>query len=139
MLLLDPNLDGAGWFNDLQAPSFASSPTIRNTKFQANYAASEGGGFYTKPGPTGAQMNSEIRNTQFIRNIANLSGGGMYVGSFEAVDYSPQIRVCEFVSNEATRSGGGLVLLGDHAVIDSVTFRLNKATVISPDGSTRPG
>jgi hypothetical protein len=137
--LLDVNLDGAGWYNDLRSPSFSSSPTIRNTKFQANYAASEGGGFFTNPGPTGAQMTSEITHTQFIRNKADASGGGMYVGSFQAGNYAPQIRGCEFIGNEATMRGGGLYLLGDHAVVDSVTFRLNKATVISTDGSTRPG
>lgn len=137
--LFDPNLDGGGWFNDLQAPSFTSSPTIRNTRFQANYAASEGGGFFTKSGPTGAQMVSEISHTRFIRNKSDATGGGIFVGSFQAGNYAPEIRGCEFVGNEATLRGGALYLLGDHSTIDSVLFRQNKATAISLGGETRPG
>jgi hypothetical protein len=135
----DENLDGAGWYNDLQAPSFASSPTIRNSIFQANYAASEGGAFYCTPGPAGGEVLSLIWHTDFIRNKAGITAGAVYVGSFNSGNYAPVIRGGQFIANEAVRRAGALYLLSDHAVVDSVHFRLNKSTAISPDGSTFPG
>ncbi len=137
--IFDLNLRGGGWFNDLQAPSFASSPTIRNTKFQANYAASEGGGFFSRPGPDGAQMHSTIWHTTFTRNKAEIRAGALFVGSFDAGTYAPTIRGCAFIGNEATRSAGAMYLLSDQSVADSVRFIQNRATAISPDGSTFTG
>jgi hypothetical protein len=135
----DPNLDGGGWYNDLQAPEFASSPTIRNTRFQANYAASEGGAFFSRPGPVDGVMQSTILHTNFVRNKAGVSAGALYAGSFSAGTYEPVIRGCEFIFNQAERSGGALYLIGDHGVVDSVLFRQNRVTAISPDGSTYTG
>lgn len=135
----DQNLDGGGWYNDLQTPEFASSPTIRNTRFQANYAASEGGAIFSQPGPAGGQMVSEIWHTRFIRNEAGVTAGALYVGSFDPGNYAPVIRGCEFTGNKAIRRAGALYLVGDHSLIDSVRFSQNRATAISPDGSTFTG
>lgn len=139
VVITDANQDGGGWYNALQAPEFSSSPTIRNTRFQGNYAGSEGGAFYSKPGPEGAEMLSSIWHTEFIRNEAGVTAGAVYLGSFDAGDYTPVIRGCEFNGNEATRSAGALYLVGDHAIVDSVRFRNNRATAISPDASTFTG
>lgn len=135
----DPNLDGGGWYNDLEAPSFASSPTIANSLFQANYAASEGGGFFCYQESASGEVVSLIWHCDFKRNESGASGGGLYIGSFNPGNYAPTIRGGEFWRNDAYRRGGAMYLLGDHATIDSVRFIFNRTTAISPDASTLPG
>jgi Secretion system C-terminal sorting domain/Chlamydia polymorphic membrane protein (Chlamydia_PMP) repeat len=135
----DPNLDGGGWYNDLEAPSFSSSPTIANTLFQGNYAASEGGGFFCNQEAIGGEVLSLIWHCDFKRNESGITGGGLFVGSFNPGNYAPVIRGGEFWRNEAYRRGGGMYLLGDHSVVDSLRFIFNKTNAISPDASTLPG
>ena len=104
--IFDNNLRGGGWYGDLAAPGFASSPTIRNSKFQANYAASEGGAFYSSTNTAGAQVLSLIWHTDFIRNKSGITAGAVYIGSFEPGNFAPVIRGGLFLANEAVRRGG---------------------------------
>lgn len=137
--IFDKNLRGGGWFSDLAAPEFASSPTIRNSKFQANYSSSEGGAFYCSTNTAGAEVVSLIWHTDFIRNKSGITAGAVYIGSFEPGNFAPVIRGGQFLANEAVRRAGALYLVGDHAVVDSVRFQSNKSTAISPDLSTFTG
>lgn len=139
MNVSDPNLDGGGWFNSLVLPSNSSSPYINNSIFQGNYAESEGGAFFSVPGATGGTVTSHIENSEFINNKSNFSGGAIQLGSFAAGNYQPAIIACEFSGNEAYRRGGAIYFIGDHATVENSTFSTNRVTVISPDGSTRPG
>ena len=133
----DPNRKGGGWYNDLRAPSFTSSPTITNTLFQANDAAYAGGGFFS--GGTGGSgaMLSLIWHCDFKFNRAVNSGGGIYIAGSHTINLSPVIRGCEFFGNEVVSRGGALYLSGDHAIIDSVRFISNKTTAIA--NYTNPG
>ncbi len=135
----DPNLDGGGWFNMLASPANSSSPTIFNTIFQGNFAASEGGAFFCTPGTTGGEVTSQIQHSKFINNKANFSGGAIQMGSFSAGNYQPTISQCEFFGNKALRRGGAMYFIGDHAVIDNTLIHNNRVTAISPDMSTLPG
>ncbi len=139
---IDPfhvNLDGGGWYNHLLSPGFSSSPTIRNTIFQGNYAKSEGGALYTTAGPIGATVESLIENCKFIKNKTGNSGGAIAMGSFVKGTYTPHFSNCEFTANEAYRSGGALYLIGDSARFDSCTFKSNQVTVVIDNYETRPG
>lgn len=137
--IFDRNLRGGGWFNDLQSPSYSSSPTIQNSVFQASYAASEGGAFYSSTQTAGAEVLSQIWHTDFIRNESGITAGAVYIGSFSPGNFAPVIRGGRFMSNEAVRRAGALYLVGDHAIVDSVRFQSNKSTAISPDFSTFTG
>ncbi|QRR00753.1 T9SS type A sorting domain-containing protein [Dyadobacter sandarakinus] len=134
----DANQDGGGWYNHLGSPANASSPTIANTTFRGNYAESEGGALFSTA-LAGGTVASVISNCKFISNKSNVAGGAVNMGSFSAGNYQPQFRKCEFVQNEAYRRGGAIYLIGDHAVLDSTTFRANMVTAVSPDKSTLPG
>ncbi|KAA6438977.1 T9SS type A sorting domain-containing protein [Dyadobacter flavalbus] len=138
-VITDANQDGGGWYNQLSGAINASSPTIVNSTFQGNYAASEGGAFFCNSAPTGGAVISLIENCRFIANKSNVAGGAINIGSFNAGNYQPKIRRSEFRENEAFRRGGAIYLVGDHAVLDSVCFRSNKVTAVSPDNSTLPG
>ncbi|GGB94838.1 T9SS type A sorting domain-containing protein [Dyadobacter sediminis] len=137
--ITDANQDGGGWYNQLSGAINASSPTLVNSTFRGNYAASEGGAFFCNGAPTGGTVTSLIENCKFIANKSNVAGGAINIGSFNAGNYQPQIRKSEFKENEAYRRGGAIYLVGDHAVLDSVCFRSNKVTAVSPDNSTLPG
>ncbi len=134
-----PNLDGGGWYNHLVSPVKSSSPTVRHCVFQGNYAESEGAAFYSSLAETGAKSSPVFADCQFTKNKANRAGGAIYIGSFQKGSYKPVVQRCTFTENEARRSGGALFLLGDTTRIDTCTFRQNKVTVVSPDGSTLPG
>lgn len=135
----DPNLDGGGWYNQLSAPAFSSSPTIVNTTFTGNYAVSEGGAFYTKPGPVGGVSSSVIENCMFLNNYSGQSGGAIYLGSFNNGDYEPEIINCTFTGNEAYRIGGAIYLVGDNATVVSSLFGNNQVTAVSAEMETLPG
>jgi len=135
----DPNLDGGGWYNQLSAPTFSSSPTIVNTTFSGNYSVSEGGAFYTKPGPVGGVNSSVIENCIFLNNYSGHSGGAIYLGSFNNGDYEPEIINCTFTGNEAYRIGGAIYLVGDNATIVSSLFGNNQVTAVSVEMETLPG
>jgi predicted outer membrane repeat protein len=135
----DPNLDGGGWFNRISTPTFTSSPTIKNTKFYGNLSLSEGGAFYTTPGPAGANSSPIFENCLFKGNKADNTGGAIYIGSFSAGTYNPVITNCKFENNEAYRRGGAIYMVGDHSTINSSEFTENIVTVISLDASTLPG
>lgn len=138
-VITDPNQDGGGWYNRLSGVINASSPTIRNTIFQGNYSASEGGAMYNTNGAAGGVVLSIIENCKFTSNKSNIAGGAINLGSFSAGSYQLHIISSEFTSNEAYRRGGALYLLGDHATIDSTRFSNNTVTALSPDASTLPG
>lgn len=133
---VNPNARGGGWYNDLKAPSFASSPTLANNLFQANYAR-YGGGFYSAAnGNASGEMLSLIWHCNFKYNGA-LDGGGMSISGTAAANVGPVIRGGEFFGNEALNSGGAMDLSMDHAIVDSVKFIGNRTTVISD--ATSPG
>lgn len=134
----DPNQDGGGWYNRLSGAPNASSPSIRNSTFQGNYASSEGGAIHNTSGIAGGAVLSVIENCKFISNESNFAGGAISLGSFSAGNYQLHIINCAFTSNEAYRRGGAIYLVGDHAIIDSTEFLNNKVTVVFP-GETRPG
>jgi hypothetical protein len=136
--ILDPNQDGGAWYNRLSGVANASSPTIANTTFQGNFAASEGGAMYNTNAPTGGAVLSTIENCEFISNKSDVAGGAIALGSFQLGNYQLHIINSEFISNEAYRRGGAIHFTGDHARLDSVIFKNNRVTVIWP-GETRPG
>lgn len=135
----DPNLDGGGWYNQLSAPEYESSPTIVNVSFYGNFASSEGGGMYNLPGPAGAVNETTIDGCLFSNNKADITAGGLYLGSFDPGNYSPVIINCLFEANEAYRRGGAIYFVGDHAQVDSSSFENNLVTAISEDFTTLPG
>lgn len=135
----NPNLDGGGWYNKLIRPGFASSPTIVNTRFQGNYADSEGGAIYNTNALKGGSVLSLIENCKFISNKSGGAGGAIVLGSFSSGDYNVTVQGCDFISNEALLNGGAMYLYGDHAKIDSCKFLNNKVTVISMDGLSFAG
>lgn len=137
--ITDANQDGGAWYNLLNGATNASSPTIVNTTFQGNYAASEGGAFFCNAAATGGAVTSLIQNCKFISNKSNVAGGAINIGSFSVGNYQPTIKKSEFSQNEAYRRGGAIYLIGDHAIIDSTRFSNNKVTAVSPDNSTLPG
>ncbi len=134
----DENQDGGAWYNRLSGVVNASSPSMKNTTFQGNYASSEGGAIYNTNGLTGGTVLSLIENCKFISNESNFAGGAISLGSFQSGNYQVHIINSEFTSNEAYRRGGALYLIGDHITIDSTKFFNNSVTVIMP-GETRPG
>ncbi|WP_138475727.1 T9SS type A sorting domain-containing protein [Dyadobacter bucti] len=137
--ITDANQDGGAWYNLLNGATNASSPTIVNTTFQGNYAASEGGAFFCNAAAAGGAVTSLIQNCKFISNKSNVAGGAINIGSFSAGNYQPTIKKSEFSQNEAYRRGGAIYLIGDHAILDSTRFHANKVTAVSPDNSTLPG
>jgi predicted outer membrane repeat protein len=134
----DENQDGGGWYNRLEGGVNASSPSIKNTTFQGNYCASEGGALYNTNAATGGTVLSLIDNCKFIANESNFAGGAIALGSFQLGTYQVHIINSEFTSNEAYRRGGAIYLVGDQITVDSTVFTNNMVTVIFP-GETRPG
>ncbi len=135
----NPNQHGGGWYNKLIRPVFASSPTIVNTLFQGNYAASEGGAIYNTNAIKGGSVLSFIQNCKVISNKSGDAGGAIFLGSFIAGNYQVTIKGCDFISNEALLHGGAMYLYGDHAKIGSCKFINNKVTIISMDGLSFAG
>jgi predicted outer membrane repeat protein len=134
----DPNRDGGGWYNQLGGAENSGSPYIINTVFSGNFASSEGGAFYSA-GTLNGEVTSLIDNCTFTGNQSGATGGAVYLGSFSAGNYQPHIKNSSFINNQALLRGGAIYLVGDHSIIDSCTFTLNKTTAISPDFSTLPG
>jgi len=136
--LTDANQDGGGWYNQLSGGVNASSPSLLNITFQGNYAASEGGAMFNTNAPAGGTILSVIQGCKFLYNESNVAGGAIMFGSFNAGNYQPHFLNCVFTGNEALRRGGAIYFIGDHAILDSCKFNSNRATAISPDGSTLP-
>jgi hypothetical protein len=137
-VITDPNQDGGAWYVRLSGLTNASSPTMVNTVFQGNYAASEGGALYFTNAAAGGAVLSLIQDCKFHYNKSNSAGGAINLGSFNAGNYQPHILGCEFFMNEAFRRGGAIYLVGDHAKIEMTVFRSNKVTAVSM-GETLPG
>src|SRR5688572_794153 len=94
--ILDPNQDGGAWYNRLSGVTNASSPTMANTIFQGNYAASEGGAIFNTNAPTGGAVLSTIENCKFISNKSDVAGGAIALGSFQLGNYQLHIINSEF-------------------------------------------
>jgi hypothetical protein len=132
--LTDPNECGGGWYN---APAPASSPTLANNTFLANYARSGGGFFSAQSATSTGEMVSLIYHCNFRYNEADVSGGGMAIQGGPGMHVAPVIRGGEFYANTVWSSGGAIHMSRDYAVIDTVRFIANKTTIVTED--TGPG
>lgn len=99
---------GGGWFNNGSTNGFSSSPTIRNCRFENNYAWGYGGGMMNEGSFTGS-INATVSNCIFTGNSSRSGGGAIYdSGSFSGF-CSPSYTDCLFVNNECMESDGGAV------------------------------
>jgi len=92
-------------------------PTVRNCRFEQNYAAFRGGGAYF--------VNTNglvIENNRFEHNECGNLGGGLNVESESLALLA--IRECTFTDNAAIR-GGGLNIQNSECTVEDCTFLYN--------------
>ncbi len=103
-----PQSSGAGWFNTGATNGFSSNPTIRNCRFENNYASGYGGGMLND-GSFSGNADPVYTNCIFLDNTSVAGGGAIFnTGSFNGYS-SPEITDCVFENNECVDSDGGAI------------------------------
>jgi probable HAF family extracellular repeat protein len=112
----EPNINGGGMYNE------SGSPTVINSTFTGNSAASYAGGMYN------SSSSPMVTNCAFSGNSASAGGGmenwtassptitnctfsgnsAIYGGGMENFDSSPTVTNCTFTGNSAYWNGGGM-------------------------------
>ncbi|MCL5256307.1 MAG: Ig-like domain-containing protein [Chloroflexi bacterium] len=125
-----PTYHGGGLY--IEASS-AGSPTLRNLKFDGNFASQYGGGAYLGAG------NTSLTNVTFTNNHANSGGGAacVYIGS-------PTFTDVTFTNNYTSVNGkGGAVYLDSpsptNVTMTNVTFQGNSSATAGGAINMVPG
>ncbi|MFN0034270.1 MAG: choice-of-anchor Q domain-containing protein, partial [Saprospiraceae bacterium] len=105
-------------------------PTIRNCRFERNYALKFGGAVYIN-GTNNGSVAPMFLDCVFERNTSGLDGGAVYRKGSSWVERTPDFGGCTFVHNSSTRWAGGLYY-EDAETVD--TFQVWNTTFISNDG-----
>lgn len=117
-----PQNSGGGWFNNGATNGFSSSPTIRNCRFENNFAWGYGGALMNDGNFTGS-CSSQVINCTFIANRSRIGGGAIYNGGSFSGYSSPDFVDCHFENNECIESDGGAVFnIGSEGGVSNPSF-----------------